>query len=140
MRFVLSYAGMSLLLAMGLASTTPMRTYYLLSRSGVTTHGEVVRSDCPNHGYFLFRFQVDGRPLEALGQSGVSKECRALVPGDDVLVTYMPRHPGTSVSGDPSVLLKEEMRMVAIAAIVIPLPILLSLSRLKRRVAQNHGA
>ena len=120
MRFVAAYILLALVIAFAMSRITPWSNYQRLAENGVSAQGTVISTNCSTHQTFAYRFEAGGRAFDGIGQRGVSKECRALVPGDPVKLSYLPSDPWISASGEPNALLENETTSIALAALLLP--------------------
>jgi len=134
MKLIALYFALVAVLAVGLAQVGWVGRYFDLSRHGVETRGVVTKTTCSDHQTFRYRFEVAGRSFEAVGLEGTSKHCVALVPGDPVVVFYLPDDPSLNVSGNPRAHFLNEAVSIGLAVVVLPGFLVWAYARRRKRV------
>ena len=94
--------------------------YYQLTQHGVEARGVILRSDCANHQTFQYEVQIAGRRVVDIGQQGIDKQCADLVPGDPVIVFYLPDQTTIRVTGYPKDHLRGETLFVLLSSLSLP--------------------
>jgi hypothetical protein len=133
MTFLLFYAiaATAIALLMGRSHWLP---YYRLVTAGISTQALVTQTSCADHSTFSYRFAVGGQSIDGSGEAGYGNPpCGALKPGDPVQVVYLAAAPQTSLPGDPRERLSNETFGIALAAVFLPLVLLVILFLFLRR-------
>ena len=108
--------------------------YYRLSKYGVEAKGTVTATDCAGSKSVSYRFAAGGKEFTGKGSGNFGNpECTALKPGDPLSVTYLPADPQSNLPGNQSERLTKESTGIAMAAIFIPLVILLAIFLIMRK-------
>jgi hypothetical protein len=125
------------LMAMGAISEWPK--FYNLSKYGTVVVGQVVSKNCPENGFFVYQFSVDGHSFENHGQRGIATDCKNLNVGDPVTIAYLPSDPGVNASGQPDEWLRELSRGMGIATIVFSFVFLISIRNGRRWLSRRRA-
>jgi Protein of unknown function (DUF3592) len=133
MAFLLFYALAAAAIAV-LGGRPHWLSYYRLADAGVVTQALVTHTSCADHSAFSYRFAVGGLSIDGSGDAGYGNPpCGALKPGDRVQVVYLPSAPQSNLPGDPRERLANETIGIVLAALFLPLALLLILFLFLRR-------
>ena len=131
--FLLFYALAATAIAV-LAGRPHWLPYYRLVNAGIGTQALVTQTSCADHSTFSYRFTVGGQTIDGRGDAGYGNPpCGALRPGDQVEVVYLPSEPRTNLPGDPRERLSNETFGIVLAAVFLPLVLLVILFLFLRR-------
>jgi hypothetical protein len=131
--FLLFYvvSAISIAVTMGRAHWLP---YYRLVSAGTSTQAVVTQTSCADRSTFSYRFTASGQTIDGRGDAGYGNPpCSALKPGNQVEVAYLDAAPQINLPGDPRERLSNETFGIALAAVFLPLVILVILFLLQRR-------
>ena len=73
--------------------------YDELTRSGVQTQAQIVKTNCSQHASFTYHFTVGTKSVEGHGSDAA---CDSLKPGDSVPVYYLSTDYSVHTVGDPA--------------------------------------
>ena len=77
--------------------------YDELTRSGVRTQAQIVKTNCSQHSSFTYHFTVGTKSVEGHGNDGGgTPSCSSLKPGDSVPVYYLSTDYSVHTVGDPA--------------------------------------
>lgn len=103
-------------------------SYYRLAFQGVEAQGRVTSLSCSSKVQLGYTFNVDGKNYEGRGDGGFGNPpCTMLKPGDTIQVSYLPSEPEATLPGNPRERLATETVAIAMAALFVPLVLLVFL-------------
>lgn len=122
--FVLYYLISAAVIAFLVRGTAP--DSYRFIREGVEVQATIIDIACNSPNQLRYRFTVDGTGFEGFGnaRSG-NPPCEALKVGEPVMVYYLPSRPESNLPGNPHERFWTEVAGIAMAAVFIPLVLLL---------------
>ena len=123
----------AVLIVFGLSSLNWFKYNRIVNR-GVLTQGTVLALLPNDHNTISYRYNVNGQNFKAQTQLWApNPPMEKLAIGDSVVVYYDPVHPESSVLGDPKMILTNENISIAIAALMIPTILFISINISVRR-------
>ncbi len=133
LRFVALFVGLSVGTAALTMKFGSWSRFNALAQSGVVTSGSIVSTNCRSHGWFTYRYKVDGHIYQGDGNNGASKPCSELMPGDSVAVVYLPTDPAESASGNPTDLQRSWLVFDVLLSLILSAIITIALHYRHRR-------
>ena len=89
--------------AIGGAAILNLRKFYLLSGRGVSTQGQITKTEPENHAAIYYSFSVGQQTYSGVGSAGnMNRKFDEVSVGDKVPVVYDPVNPEASCLGDPN--------------------------------------
>jgi hypothetical protein len=120
MRYVLTWLVLAVVIAMGIGSLNWL-SYRRMAGRGVLGQATVIELLSKIHNTVRYEYPVVGRTFQGQMQSwSPNLPLEQLALGQSVVIYYDPKHPETSVLGDPKPILKNETVSVALAALGVP--------------------
>ena len=131
--FLLYYLAAATLITLWMGQTNWL-SYYRLATDGIGTQALVTQTTCADNATFSYRFTVGGQQIEGRGSDSFGNPpCKSLQPDDKVQVFYLPAEPRKNLPGNPKERLGNETALIAMAALFLPLLLLIIVFLVIRR-------
>lgn len=115
---VLLWLSLTIASAISGAAILNVRKFYLLSKRGTLTEGQVTKTEAQNHQSVYYSYSIDQRSYSGGGDAGdINRSFDEVAVGDKVPVTYDSLSPASSCLGNPD----EELRSLMHGVVFISL-------------------
>lgn len=113
----------AIVVAAFLVVTSGLLNQYRLANDAKLITGLVVQPQCDRHLSFIYQFVVNEVPYHGMATSG---ECNQIKSGDPVQIYYLAENPKISMGESPKNALTNNVMVILIGSLTVPLVLLLS--------------